>query len=221
MANICSPFYRVTNDFTVKALEATFTDEDINLIKDRIINIDKPIFTGCSSITNINFPKCTDIGDNAFVSCTSLTSISFPVCTSIGNSAFYNCTSLTTISFPVCTSIGSWAFVSCTSLTSISFPECTSIGSSAFYGCTSLTSISFPECTSIGNSAFYNCTKLASLYFMGNTVPTLGRYAFDNTPLSRSTYIGEYGSIYVRSDKLNSFKTATNWSRYSARMVGV
>jgi len=133
-------------------------------------------FYSCSSITEANFPNCTNIGSYAFYSCSSLTEVSFPVCTSIGAGAFQTCSSLTEVSFPACTSIGAGAFQTCSSLTEVSFPVCTSIGSYAFYSCSSLTEVSFPVCTSIRASAFYSCYSLTEVSFPACT--SIGEYAF-------------------------------------------
>ena len=211
----------------------------------RVSVIGNYAFQSCPSLTTVSFPNCTSIGNYAFYSCTSLTTVSFPNCTSIGNSAFYRCTSLTTVSFPNCTSIDSYTFAYCTNLTTISFPNCTNIGSYAFGYCTNLTTISFPNCTNIGNYAFVSCTNLTtayffshqsiascvfmrcyclkSIYFLGSSVGTLSVSAFTSTPISNYSIYNnnEYGSIYVRASLLASFKTATNWSVYSARMVGL
>ena len=57
---------------------------------------------------------------------------------------------------------------------------------------------------------------------MGTSVPKLAAStAFSSTPMLNSTYLGTYGSIYVKSSMLNAFKTATYWSVYSNRMVGI
>ena len=119
------------------------------------------------------------------------------------------------------TSIGGSAFYNCKSLTTVSFPNAKSIGASAFASCAALTTASFPNVTSIGAYAFRYCSALESLYFITSNVPTLGASAFLNTPLSVSTLIGHFGSIYVPQSLLASFKAATNWKAYSARMVGV
>ena len=81
------------------------------------------------------------IGACAFYGCSNLTAVSFPVCTNIEDYAFYNCTSLTDVSLPACTSIGSSAFYACKNLTSVSLPVCISIGACAFSGCTSFNTI--------------------------------------------------------------------------------
>lgn len=141
--------------------------------------------------------------------------------TSIGDYAFYGCSALTTASFPTATSIGSNAFRYCSALTTASFPNITSIGHYAFHGCSSLATASFPNVTRIGNYAFQLCSKLSSLYFMGSMVASLGAGAFFSTPMSVSTYLGYFGSIYVPASLLTAYRTAANWSVYSSRFVGV
>ena len=54
-------------------------------------------FLGCTSLTTIDLPECTSIGNYAFQECTNLTTVNLPECTSIGERAFGYCTSLTTI----------------------------------------------------------------------------------------------------------------------------
>jgi len=135
--------------------EKRITDIEGNMI----YYVDKEIIDENSmSIINKTIEHYTGeqniIGYYAFAGCRSLTSINFPNCTAIGDDAFQSCSSLTSISFPNCTTIDNYAFEECTSLTSVNFPNCTAIGYCAFYGCTSLTSVNFPNCTSIDYYAF-------------------------------------------------------------------
>ena len=187
-------------------------------------NIKNNGFYNCRKLLSIYSPACTSIGNSAFNYCTNLTMASFPACTSIGNYAFGYCTSLITASFPVCTSIGDSAFYNCFGLTTANFPVCTNIGNYAFGYCSFLTTISFPACTSIGNTAFHNCIYLLSVYFMGSSIPTLASIgAFASTPIAGYTAStdGVYGSIYVPASMLESYKTASQWSYFSDRFVGV
>ena len=180
-------------------------------------SIGSSAFAFCPSLTSVSLPACTNIGTTAFYSCSKLTSISFPSCTSIGSSAFARCYSLTSVSFPACTNMSNHAFYMCSSLTSVSLPACTSIGSSTFYNCSKLTSVSFPACTSIGNSAFYNCSKLTSIYLTNSTVCTLtNSNAFLNTGIGSNK-----GYVYVPSSLVASYQTATNWTYFSSRFVGI
>ena len=186
--------------------------------------INQNAFQNCTSLTTVNFPACTTINLNAFYNCTNLTTVSFPACTTINQNAFYSCTSLTTVNFPACTTIGSYAFQNCTNLTTVSFPACTTIGSYAFQNCTSsLTTVSFPACTTISFWAFNRCYNLKSLYLMGSSLCKLSHSnAFTSTPIGGySTSAGTYGSIYVPASLLTSYQTATNWTYFSSRFVGI
>ena len=177
-------------------------------------------FYYCSSLQSANFPVCTSIGNRAFYYCSSLQQVSFPNCSTIVNEAFNNCTKLQSTNFPNCTTIGNQAFCSCKSLQSVSFPVCTTIGNQAFWGCLKLQSASFPVCTSIGGSAFGLCSSLSALYLLTSSVCILSNSnAFVNTPISKSTYLGYFGSIYVPSSLVSSYKTRTNWTYYSDRIT--
>lgn len=181
-------------------------------------------FDACSRLTTVSFPACTSIGGTAFYGCSSLTTVNFPVCTSIGGTAFNACSRLTTVSFPVCVSIGNSAFSTCYKLSTVNFPACTSIGAYAFYSCYSLTTVSFPACTSIGSYAFAKCFRLISAYFLGSSVPNLTySNAYSTTPIAGYSVStgGVLGSIFVRASLLTAFQSATNWSFFSERMVGL
>lgn len=185
-------------------------------------SIGSSTFWGQSALSSIYFPICTYISSCAFEKCSSLTTINFPQCVTISTYAFESCVNLTTISFPLCETIGGSAFNGCNNLTTAFFPKCSIISSYAFYGCSNLTTASFPSCTSMGQNAFYGCTKLISLYLLGSSIVSLYNGAtFSNTPLSKSTYTGTFGSIFVPASLYNSYCTTTIWTQYSARIVSV
>ncbi|MBR1958823.1 MAG: leucine-rich repeat domain-containing protein, partial [Tidjanibacter sp.] len=135
--------------------------------------------------------------------------------TSIGDHTFEGCSSLTSITIPdSVTEIGEWAFSGCKSLTSITIPDSvTSIGYQAFYKCTSLTSITIPESvTSIGELAFAYCYSLTSVYCKPTTPPTGGSYMFDYNASGRK--------IYVPTQSVKAYKSASYWSDYASYIVG-
>lgn len=204
-------------------------------------------FASCTSLTEVNFPNCTIIKQSAFTFCFRLSAVNFPACTEISSYAFNYCQDLQSVSFPVARYISASAFLSCKSLVTASFPECISIYASAFAYCTSLNAISFPACKSIysyafhscknlsvvsfpmlevlsGAFQFYQCVTLLSVYLLGSRVPRLGSSnVFNTTPLSNYTAYtsGVSGSIFVRASLLTAFQSATNWSYYASRMVGL
>ena len=180
-------------------------------------------FRQCLNLTTVSFPICTTIGGNAFLQCSNLTTVSFPICTTIDSYAFNQCSNLTTVNFPICTTINSYAFHTCPKLTTANFPVCETIGSYAIAYCTKLTTISFPKCATIGSYAFRNCYNLVSLYLNASKVCALAHSnAFSSTPIGGySASAGKYGSIYVPASLVSAYKTATNWTYYSNRIIGV
>lgn len=159
----------------------------------------------------------TSIGNYAFQGCSGLTSIDIPSgITSIGDNAFENCRGFTSVDIPSSvTSIGDNAFKNCRSLTSVDIPSgVTSIGNGTFNQCRSLTSVDILSgVTSIGGGAFYYCSGLTSVTVRATTPPTLGTNVFLSTHNSLV--------IYVPSESVNAYKTATNWSTYASRIQAI
>ena len=155
----------------------------------------KPSYLSNKAITEAYIGDCvTSIVGNAFEFCSGLTSCTIGSgITSIGNGAFYECIALTSINLPNSVSyIGNTAFSFCSGLTS-----CT-IGSGI---------------TSIGNFAFDNCSSLTSVTVNSLTPPTLSEYyVFDNT---------NDCPIYVPSQSVSAYKSATNWSTYASRIQAI
>jgi hypothetical protein len=202
-----------TNAFGQTITSHTFSD-GIGVVEfaDDITTVGSYAFYGCG-ISGIDIPdSVTSIGYSAFYNCTSLTSMDIPDnVTTISDYAFNGCglTSCTIGTSVI--SIGNYAFTSCRSLTSIVIPNSvTSIGPNAFYGCSSLTSCTIGNgVTSIGGSAFYRCTNLTSVTVNAIVPPTLGGDVFSNT---------NNCPIYVPSDSVNTYKSASGWSSYASRI---
>ena len=212
-------------------------------------------FTSCETIcygafekctflsnTNIHFPVCTSVGQNAFAYA-NVAYLWFDICNSITRRAFADNTNLFGASFPELTVIQSEAFDGDSKLRLIYFPKCTTIENSAFRStgisetvtfplCTTikansfenaqLTAISFPKITTIGSYAFKGCSQLKSLYLMNSVACDLGNSSvFQNTPMTNSTYLGYFGSVYVPSSLLTTYKNKTYWKNISTRIVGM
>ena len=186
-------------------------------IPDSVTTIGHYAFCYCSSLTSVTIPdSVTTIGDLAFAHCYSLTSVTIPdSVTTIGEWAFFGCTSLTSVAIPdSVTTIGESAFCDCDSLTSVTIPDSvTTIGESAFRDCDSLTSVNIPDSvTEIGYNAFYDCDSLTSVYCKATTPPSLGNSVFNNNGIGRK--------IYVPTESVQAYKSATNWSQYASIIYG-
>ena len=168
-------------------------------------------FLYCSSLSQVSLPMCGYIGNGAFSDCRSLSKISLPMCSYIDNGAFFNCRSLSQISLPMCSYIDLNAFNGCTSLIQISLPACSNIEYQAFAFC-GLSQISLPMCGYIGAGAFRYCSSLNSITLAYSGVCSLDNLnVFSETPITSST-----GSIYVPASLVGAYKSASNWSQYSA-----
>ncbi len=173
----------VLNDGTLKIHEDAFKDQKglvgITVPKS-VVSIAANAFDGCDNFTTIT--------SNMFEDCTALTEFTIPSSvTKIETSAFKNCSALTsiTISSKV-TNIESSAFLDCTGLSTVNWnaTACTKAGdydSYIFSGCTNLTTVNIGDnVTTIPSYTFRDCMGLIDIV-IGNSVMSIGDYAFDNT----------------------------------------
>ncbi len=215
-------------------------------IPDSVTSINELAFEGCMGLISITISdSVTAIGENAFRNCNQLTTFTIPdSVTSIGDEAFSYCYNLTNITIPDSViSIGECAFIGCSNLTAlygkytssdnrcliidgrlIAFArsgltayvisdDVTSIGELAFFDCSSLTSVTIPDSvTSIDNYAFNHCTSLTNIYCKPTTPPTLGANVFQQVSTS--------AKIYVPTESVDAYKSATGWSDYESIIVG-
>jgi hypothetical protein len=163
--------------------------------------------------------EITSIGSYAFSGNTYLTSIILPdsiTTISVANT-FTNCTALETVSLPGVTKItGGNAFYGCTALTSVSLPALDTIsGGNAFNNCTALTTVSIgTEVTSLAANTFGGCTALTSVTILAASPPTVTATTFPGTAAGLV--------IYVPSDKVEAYKSASIWSaNYASRIQAI
>lgn len=86
----------------------------------------------------------------------------------------------------------------------------TTVRESAFYKCTALTTVDLSKCTYIGEVAFYSCTSLTTVVLRSETMATLSKDAFTNTPIASGT-----GYIYVPAALIDTYKADSKWSTYA------
>lgn len=165
---------------------------------------------------------------SAMMSRASVTYVGMPSLTTLVNVSylFYQCYFLEDVNFPKLSSVSSCGslFAYCSSLKSIAFPELESVMMNAWFSnCTALSTAIFPKLTSMSGAAgFASCHNLISLFLLASSMCTLGVTAaqmFASTPLyNYSTSAGQWGSIFVPSSLLTSYKNATNWTTISSRI---
>lgn len=175
-------------------------------------------FSGCSAMEFCRIPNSVKIiGDGAFRGCYAMTECSLPSgIQTIGNSAFTNSVSLAYINLPNgLTALGSSAFTNCLNFRYINIPNSlTAIPSYCFYNCDGMSDIELHSgITSIGDYAFYNCSGIYSITLYGSTPPTLGSNALTNTNLRLK--------IYVPANSVNTYKSASGWSRYANNIYAI
>lgn len=97
--------------------------------------------TGVASPTRVVMANATTIGEGAFAVCESISSVDTPRVSAIGDSAFYG-TPITTFSFPSVVEISGGAFYGCPNLSNVVLPSTLDwMGTAVFGNCSSLTEV--------------------------------------------------------------------------------
>ena len=170
---------------------------------------DNGAFANCSSLTDVKFKACNNIGSRAFSSCYALNHIALPPdLKTIDQYAFANCSSLHSVDFPpLLESIGSYAFQSC-ALDSISLPGLTRIDEYAFSGCRNLKEVKVPSTLeSVGDKAFEGCSKLNDVF----------TYTILPVKINQNTFCTyETATLHVPAQSYNNYFWDTEWSQFHA-----
>lgn len=177
------------------------------------------VFASCTSLSQAYMPKVNSVPDYCFSGCTNLVDVNVQNCISVGQQAFRACSLLESIYAPYCYSANINAFYNCYKLSDVKFGLFGTVPSSCFAFCSSLKSFMFyARCS---NGAFSGCNSLESVFVINasKSAASLGTSVFVNTPMSNSSYLGYYGSIYVPSSVVSVYKSATNWTAYSNRIT--
>ena len=185
--------------------DSALTSSDVSAYKDSVVDV-------------VVGNRIKTIGGRCFSNIfIKLTSIKIPDnVTSFGTHVFYICPNLKTVKLPSkITSITHSMFQQCYKLLDIDIPNTvTSIAQHAFYLCYALTSITIPSgVTNISNYAFLGCSHLSSVTVLAITPPTSGAQVFNGNASGRK--------IYVPSESLEAYKTATNWSAYASAIYPI
>ena len=191
------------------------------------------------TVTN---PDITELGDYAFYGNERITSALLPNVGYIGDSCFENCYMLSEISLGELTIISSRAFQNCRRLENFENGYAKNIESYAFYDSSSigiasnkmiLKSVKCASARSIERCAFAGLTKIETIDILGGG--DIVRMSDTNKPLESLvnfimrndetvTHVDAYTAfaattnIYVPDALVESYKTATNWSKYAEQI---
>jgi len=167
-------------------------------------------FNGCSVVSRVNVPSLA-----VWLGCTWAEN-GGPSFASSGIHLYINNTEVTAVTIPdSVTAVKTTAFRRCIGITSVMFHnQVTSIGSYAFQYCSALTSMDVSaSVATIEGSCFQNAassSSKATYIFRATSPPTLGTYAFTNNNVN---------AIYVPYGTSATYKAATNWSSWKAKIV--
>lgn len=158
----------------------------------------------------------TKIGQYALCYCRSLLEVNLPQCETVLTYAFAHCDALVTANIPAAKSIADHAFLNCKNLSTVNLTSAASLSTQAFAYCLALAVVNTPKAESISDYAFMNCSALTTLILSGSQICSLANVnAFSRTPIKTSQ---TSGYIYVPDDLVESYKAATNWSTYAAKI---
>ena len=170
------------------------------------------VFNGDNSIKSFTAPMLASISASAFLN-SQLQSIKCEnVTTCAGMSAFDGCKQLTEVYFPrVQIFSGQYLMRSCLALVTLELPEALEVGGAAcLSNCTSLKSLIIPKCKKIvtNNNWLSGSTSLIEIIIESPDCTLSSSSGFPSNFL-------EIGTIYIKDEYAESYKTKTNWSYFA------
>lgn len=172
-------------------------------------------FGGCTNLNNANVQSVKEIESHGFENCKSLSSVGYDSLTRINQYAFNGCCSLNSIDTSKVTTIENYAFQD-SGIGKIELPLCTSLGTYIGLG-QRMSIIDISKNITIAANNFNNANGLVHLILRSDTLCSLSASsAFTNTPIANGI-----GWIYVPTDLVSTYKTATNWSTYADQIVSI
>lgn len=178
-------------------------------------NVLNDSFSSCWNIENVKIPKINIINDNIFYYCYKLKSVDISNTNRIYGNAFYYCFSLNNIDLSNVSSTSNNA-IKDTGIGALVLPNATSIGTYAVQGKRTST-IDLSKNITINGNKFNGANSLVHLILRSDTLCSFSATsAFTNTPI-----VNGLGWIYVPSDLVDSYKSASNWSTYANQIVSL
>lgn len=214
-------------------------DPELERKYDELLKVLERVNTNNFTVENDDITK---LGDYAFYGNDRITSVLLPNVGYIGDSCFANCYMLSEISLGKLTRISSSAFQNCRRLENFENGYAKNIESYAFYDSSSigvasnkmiLKSVKCASARSIERCAFAGLTKIETIDILGGgdiermsdtnkPLESLVNFIMRNdetvTHVDAYTAFAETTNIYVPDALVDSYKTATNWSKYAEQI---
>lgn len=205
---------------------------------DRITKVRDYAFYYNDGLKSVNLPNATSVREYAFSNCYNIESIKIPKVSDISFARLFDsCYKLKFLDTSIVNGLNSNCFESCYSLNnfdlsniqfvtnsglsntgfgSIVLPNCTNLGNYTGRG-TRTSTIDLSKKISIVSNTFLDAYSLVHLILRSDTIcPLSSTSAFTNTPIAEGL-----GWIYVPTDLVDSYKTASNWSTYANQIVPI
>lgn len=153
---------------------------------------------GCKNVTSAVFSNATNIDGYALAYMDNLTTASIPNVSTASTAGyqFVYCAKLKTVNMGVLQAVQQYMFNSCMALEKIDLPIVSSIAGSSFRYCNALTAIILRRTAGVASLA--------------------GTNALSNTPIASGS-----GYVYVPAALVESYKVATNWVTYAAKIRAI
>ena len=172
-------------------------------------------FQSCFNIESINIPKITNVPESIFSNCYRLSSLEALNANTLSNNSFEKCYSLNGFNLSNITKVENYALTNA-GFGTVTLPNCTSLGSYVING-TRTSTVDLSTKITIPANCFRDAYSLMHLILRSNDVCSLASTsALTTTPISNGI-----GWIYVPTDLVNTYKTASNWSTYADRIVSI
>lgn len=213
------PTERNSDNLSAVIVEVPTGSGDEELVNSYMSVIDNTLGANCTKLPD----GITSLGDYAFYGRTNLAITELPkTLTYIGKQAFCNCTNLNitevwgtqkkaTSSY---VEIQSSCFFGCNHLNTIKIININNpknlplqLDDTCFKSCTRLKTVDLPSNTkAMSDYVFQSCTSLKTLICRATTPPTIYSTAFSGVT---------FDVIYVPDNSLNTYKSASNWSKFA------
>lgn len=194
------------------------------------------------NVTSVSDENATSVRGSCFNTCRKLHEVYLPNVTTIGYTAFRSCEMLSKINIQNVETLGSYALSGCYRITELYLPKAITLSNNACDNMSGLKKVTLGNVKTIGRNAFdgnINCEEI-DISLNGN-VGGIGAYAFyRNEKLSKLTIRGaalipldssnalagtgidyDRGKIFVDPSMVDTYKTATNWSKYASAIEAI